>query len=239
MIVLDPGCSGLVASGRGLFTWIEHDLAGHEGPWAGPDRSGRVGPGRAGSGTTAQTGLIHSASWVGVSPAPGHRAFRNPSGSPALTAVSVPPAGWFVGFDPVSGGRGHPGGGIGGRAGVVIPGRPPRQSGSWGAGSRREHPPGRPGYIPRTAEHHNGRAGSRREHPPAARLHPRTAEHHNRPTGRRNDPPPRTVTPCPDADPLRGSPGRTPRTFPARARTPLSVVRAPPMQRSTPSCVPI
>ena len=153
----------------------------------------RTGPGAR----TAQTDMIDSAFMK--SGIPGARTPRL-SGTrvdhAVVTAVSgLPAAGW--GFRRVwcrmSGGRGHPGGGIGGRAGslyladhrnVPVMARRPRRNTRRAAGytrrppsthgrqaAAREHPPGRPGYIPaRPSTTTADRAGGMTCH--RARLHP-------------------------------------------------------------------
>ncbi|RAO24705.1 hypothetical protein MED15_00463 [Micromonospora noduli] len=156
------------------------------GPGRGTRRAG-LGPGPVRGRRTAQTGMIHSTFMMSGHPRhPDTATFRNPSGScrrDRRVGVTGPgKVGDLPGLVSAVGWSGPPRRRNRRPGRVVIPGRPPQQPGSWcagpagntrqaapvtspawpstttaGQGSRREHPPGRPGYTPRTVEQHNGR----------------------------------------------------------------------------------
>ena len=170
----------------------------------------------------AQTGVIHSGFMKSGDPRlPDTATFRNPSRSPRPAAAgsvsSGGRGGWVVGFGrwcrvvgatPTAESAAGPGrytwqSTATGRVTVRRPRREP-PPGPPAANSRREHPASRPGYTPRAAEHHNGRA----RQPPGTPARPP-----------RLHPPRRRAPQRPGIAPP-GTPGRPPRLHPPHGRAP-------------------
>ncbi|RAO32457.1 hypothetical protein PSN13_03842 [Micromonospora saelicesensis] len=250
MIVLDPGWGGLGAWGWACFldrarSCEARGSVRRAAPWPGHSRptlrpARRTDPRHARPGpcprlVPPQTGPRRDNradghdplgfNEVGASPASGHRDFQEPE---SITPPWAPcpdrrasRVGGLSDLSPVSGGRGHPGGGIGGRAGSLYL-ADHRNS----PGHAAPAPPGTPARPPRLhppnrRAPHDGRA----RQPPGTpggppRLHPPHGRAPQRPTGRRNDPPPAPVTPCPDADPLFAGHRAEPLELPPHALIP-------------------
>ena len=190
-------------------------------------------PGRSGA-RTAQTGIIHSVCrYRGICFRQDAATSPTPSRSPRLrprVRITGGRNGWVVGFDrwcPVVG------------ATPMAESAAERGRYTWqgtatvrvvaAPRSRREHRPGRPGYIPRTAEHHKAGqepGGNTRQAAPYSPPNGRRGKRGARytpvrptppPTGRRNDPPPAPVTPVPTPTPFVGRRAE-PSNFPPHGR---------------------